>query len=88
VTCVTDVASRLGYHLPETKEGIYIMSSATNTAETNRHMHDSPAREFTQDQLEQVTGGTTPSIPIPPPAPHAYAKRAGNSTVQSDVNPQ
>ena len=29
-------------------------------------------RELTTDELDQIAGGT-PSIPIPPPAPHRYA---------------
>ena len=29
-------------------------------------------RDLTADELDQIAGGT-PSIPIPPPAPHRYA---------------
>ena len=30
-------------------------------------------RELTEDQLNQITGGIIPSIPIPPPLPGIYA---------------
>jgi bacteriocin-like protein len=30
-------------------------------------------RELTEEQLNQITGGIIPSIPIPPPSPGIYA---------------
>jgi hypothetical protein len=64
------------------------MTTATDAARTSKQVHKSTDRVLTEAQLQQITGGTTPSIPIPPPAPHAYARWAANSTMQSDVNPQ
>ena len=64
------------------------MTTATDTARTSKQVHKSTDRELTEAQLHQITGGTTPSIPIPPPTPHTYARGAANSTLQSDVNPQ
>jgi hypothetical protein len=60
------------------------MTTATYTGRTSKRMHKSSDRVLT----EALTGGTTPSIPIPPPTPHTYARGAANSTMQSDVNPQ
>jgi hypothetical protein len=51
-------------------------------------MHECSDRVLTDTQLYQITAGTTPSIPIPPPTPRTYARVAANSTIQSDVNPQ
>jgi large exoprotein involved in heme utilization and adhesion len=64
------------------------MTTATNTGRTSKQVHKSTDCELTEAQLHQITGGTTPSIPVPPPTPHAYARGSGNSTMQSDVNPQ
>jgi hypothetical protein len=64
------------------------MTTATNTGRTSRQVHESTDRGLTEAQLHQITGGITPSIPIPPPAPHAYARGSVNFTMQSDVNPQ
>jgi bacteriocin-like protein len=36
---------------------------------TTRNQVRKPSdRELTEDQLNQITGGTVPSIPIPPPS--------------------
>ena len=64
------------------------MTTATNTGRTSKQVHKSTDRGLTEAQLHQITGGTTPSIPIPPPAPHTYARGSANFTMQSDVNPQ
>jgi bacteriocin-like protein len=39
---------------------------------TKKQVRESADRELTDDQLNQIAGGT-PSIPIPPPTPHTYA---------------
>jgi hypothetical protein len=67
------------------------MTTATNTGRTSKQVHKSTDRELTEAQLHQITGGTTPSIPIPPPTPHTYARGSGNSTsramsIRSDVD--
>ena len=64
------------------------MTTATNTDRTSKQVHKSTDRGLTEAQLHQITGGTTPSIPIPPPAPHSYARGSTNFAMQSDVNPQ
>ena len=64
------------------------MTTATNAGRTSKQVHKSTDRGLTEAQLHQVTGGTTPSIPIPPPTPHTYARGSANSTMQSDVNPR
>jgi hypothetical protein len=49
-------------------------TNSINTNATTRKQVRKPSdRELTQDQLSQITGGTVPSIPIPPPAPGIYA---------------
>jgi hypothetical protein len=64
------------------------MTTVTNTGRTSEQVHKSADGVLTEAELHQVTGGITPSIPIPPPTPHTYARGAANSTMQSDVNPQ
>ena len=64
------------------------MTTATNTGRTSKQVHKSTDRGLTEAQLHQITGGITPSIPIPPPTPHSYARGSANFTMQSDVNPQ
>jgi hypothetical protein len=64
------------------------MTTAIDTRRTRKQLHKSTDRVLTEAQLHQINGGTAPSIPIPPPTPHTYARGAANSTMQSDVNPQ
>jgi hypothetical protein len=64
------------------------MTTANNTDRTSKQVHKSADCGLTEAQLHQITGGTTPSIPIPPPTPRTYARGYSNSTMQSDVNPQ
>jgi hypothetical protein len=64
------------------------MATASNIGRTSMQMHECSDRVLTDTQLYQITAGTTPSIPIPPPTPRTYARVAANSTIQSDVNPQ
>ena len=46
--------------------------SKTNETSYGAAATSEPTRELTADELDQIAGGT-PSIPIPPPAPHRYA---------------
>jgi hypothetical protein len=48
------------------------MTTATNSARMSKQVHKSTDRALTEAELRQIVGGT-PSIPIPPPAPHTYA---------------
>ena len=48
------------------------LTTAIKTAATSRQVPE-PTRELTTDELNQIAGGTTPSIPILPPGPHVYA---------------
>jgi bacteriocin-like protein len=49
-------------------------TNSINTNATTRKQVRKPSdRELTEDQLNQITGGTVPSIPIPPPSPGIYA---------------
>jgi hypothetical protein len=50
------------------------MTTATNTGRTSKQVYKSADGGLTEAQLQQITGGTTPSIPIPPPTPHTYAR--------------
>ena len=49
-------------------------TNSINTNATTRNQVRKPSDgELTEDQLNQITGGTVPSIPIPPPSPGIYA---------------
>jgi bacteriocin-like protein len=49
------------------------MTNTINTSATSKQVRKPSDRELTEDQLNQITGGTVPSIPIPPPSPGIYA---------------
>jgi bacteriocin-like protein len=49
-------------------------ANSINANATRRKQVRKPSdQELTEDQLNQITGGITPSIPIPPPSPGIYA---------------
>jgi bacteriocin-like protein len=48
-------------------------NSINTNATTRKQVRKPSGRELTDDQLNQITGGTVPSIPIPPPSPGIYA---------------
>jgi hypothetical protein len=48
-------------------------TTAHDTGGTSEQVRESTDRELTEDHLNQITGGITPSIPIPPPTPQVYA---------------
>jgi bacteriocin-like protein len=45
----------------------------TNGNNDSKQLSESTYRELTEEQLNQITGGIIPSIPIPPPSPGIYA---------------
>jgi bacteriocin-like protein len=45
----------------------------TNDNNDSKQVSESTYRELTEEQLNQITGGIIPSIPIPPPSPGIYA---------------
>jgi bacteriocin-like protein len=48
--------------LGKTNEGQLAMTTATNTSATSKDVYESTDRELTQNQLNQVIGGTTHAI--------------------------
>jgi bacteriocin-like protein len=49
-----------------------VVPDQTETTMSKTSVKESTNRELTEDELNQIAGGT-PSIPIPPPTPHSYA---------------
>jgi hypothetical protein len=50
------------------------MPTKTKTDVASKQGHNSTDQQLSDGQLRQIIGGIIPSIPIPPPAPHAYAR--------------
>jgi hypothetical protein len=46
--------------------------NAAAPSEQVRERSSKPVRQLTGDELDQITGGIVPSIPIPPPMPDIY----------------